>query len=306
MPNVGLLRERGCRRHRGKYLSYCSNIYLTPQAVGVDGTVVILTTIVCAVAGYYEIRVPPSVNQTRKIAAKETSLVFSDSIALLAVMAAVSFYITFGTKKITYVYEFVLAQSVALMAGDAALVLLISLLYEQERRPFRFLLLFLSSINILLTSLVVLNMHRFPLQYRDFRDMACYTSDATPPLQRSRTFAMVSLTLVSTLLSTLLASAIGMRMLKLRNAFRVMTWLVGPILSVVIAVAFVEMWVLFLYIVRTRANARSLFGSSYEDNDFGYGQILASGFCLQLIVQYAFYGMSKYQCSCRLQTAHVS
>lgn len=52
-----------------------------------------------------------------------------------------------------------------------------------------------------------------------------------------------------------------------------------------VSIEFMLMWVTFALIILVRVRAKDVFGSSYDDNALGYGQIMATGFCLQTIAQ---------------------
>lgn len=59
------------------------------------------------------------------------------------------------------------------------------------------------------------------------------------------------------------------------------------------------MWLCFAFITQIRNKARYWFSHSYTDNEMGYGQIIAMGFCLQTVVLfiYELIGMSHSRCS---------
>ena len=70
----------------------------------------------------------------------------------------------------------------------------------------------------------------------------------------------------------------------------VFTWLLYSI----IAIQLPSMWANFYFIIIIRREASQFFGPNYGDNAMGYGQIIASGFCVQVIVQWIYYILCKF------------
>ena len=60
----------------------------------------------------------------------------------------------------------------------------------------------------------------------------------------------------------------------------------ATIIIIFFLVAYAFLWIDFAFIMIVRQRSRTAFGTSYSDDQIGYGQIIASGFCLQAVLQY--------------------
>lgn len=237
----------------------------------------------------------------------ETSIIFADATFWLTLMAMVAGYM-YVAGKAKSDYELTMAYLVTCLfhnSGSLSLAILIS--YRNDLPDSHSLVIRYVALSISLTvSLFVINIHRVKLRHlrSEFVDIPCYADGSSPSLYFTKPssytyFAFIcvvttGVTIVFSSIVNLVLFKIGARDLQ-RTEFLGKKWrsalLIGFLL--VTSILLITLWYDFYGILKTKAHARVAFGSSFEDDSFGYGQIIACGFAAQALFTfiYRFAGM---------------
>lgn len=250
-----------------------------------------MITCLAVTALYYHYR-PEAYHTKFRKTIVETSIIVADAVFWLALMALVAGYVYIAFKANSN-YEFTMAHLVTWLFIDAGLLsFLILLSYRKDISDSHFfdirvvtLLIFMIMSFILFVRLAKLR----PERQFEFVDIPCYV-DGSWPSRYLAPGCYIQLLIYSVILFLNIANfiprtlRIGVRFSQrpLHDinvglyAISIIGWL-GTILLLI------GLWYSFCIILKIKAHARVAFGSSFEDDALGYGQIMACGFGVQAL-----------------------
>jgi hypothetical protein len=290
-----------CTSEACKNLSYQGNSDIGGLgAVICYASIALFTTIVCAVCSYYYRKDDGVVEMSTaaRRAAVKSSLNFSDTVTYFAIMTALASDIYIYSSDT--LYEFSLAAMVGSMAFAACSLLSLVNLFPMEAedakvRDFSRWIALTIAQNVSIPAISRLNnLSQLLIKYVD---MPCYGSNVWPtPL----IYTGSCMVIIAWLPYTILIANVSLRQYYEKNERPVPRILrkSSPFnricLYLGIAISFAILWYSVVAIIYIRERSRRAFGSSFEDDNFGFGQIIASGFVLQVIVQYAMIRTCEY------------
>ena len=197
------------------------------------------------------------------------------------------------------VYELALSCLVAYLACFASLALVTLNLYPRDAlkddRKFRWVIQYLAVVaGLCIMAPSIIRFKQLPHFARLYLDMACY-AEGVWPASYVYSCAWGLLTVYGLSVFYSIFATCGSYYLRARvdrpsrtaAVMRKVIYLVNfTVIAMIISASYVFLWLDMAFIILLRSKARKAFGDSYEDDAFGYGQIIASGFCLQAVLQY--------------------
>jgi hypothetical protein len=264
--------------------------------------IALLSTIICITTIFTKYGDDPELRKSRfKFALSKASVSFFDTLLYFNFMVMIA-GIVYVTQAGT-IYERVLCVLVSCLTNSASLVLVTVYSYPQEGKSLRqwtqAIGLSLSEPLLIIALLGFEDLDLFPLE-----DNYCYEGNILPLTAMKVSCWMQVASFILLILGLGLLN-VAPYWVKLWSRIRQqptsgdlagLESLISLLLGVlVIVLQLVSMWINFYFIAVIREEAKTFFGSSYADNAMGYGQIIASGFCLQAIVQWLYLMWSKSQ-----------
>lgn len=245
--------------------------------------VAVITTCLVVTALYYHYRPELHPSKLRRIIA-ETSIIFTDATFWLALMAMIAGYMCIAGKAKSD-YELAMAYLVTSAFQNAGLLsLAIFISYRKDLPDFHSLVIrYVALLITLMVGLFISKIHQVQLEHlrSEFVDIPCYANGSSPsnyyykpPSYTIFAFLCVIMTGVSFSFSSLMHTESSEK--KFQFGLFICFLLVTSILLI-------GLWCDFYAILKLKARARAAFGPSYQDDAFGYGQIMAIGFAAQAL-----------------------
>lgn len=255
-------------------------------------SVAFFTTVVCFACGHYYRKDDGLVlmSSPGRRATIKSGLTFADMVTYFSIMTALAsdIYIYMANS----LYEFSLAALVGCMAFSSVCLLAVVDLLPMDPDDLRVrtltrLLALVMAQNVAVPTISRLS--NVESNLKNWLDMPCYGNDVWPV-----TWVMLGagLTIAAWVPYTMLTIFLGHRKRLEAKKRSVPSWLckdsgiVRSLLWTLFFLSLITLWYCVAAIIYLRQRASRAFGSSF-DNNFGYGQIIASGFVLQVIMQFA-------------------
>lgn len=261
------------------------------------GFITIVITCLLVTALYNRYRPEPSPTKFRKIIV-ETSIMFADATFWLTLPAIIAGFL-YGAIKAESNYELVMTDLVTwlfLSAGLLSFSILLS--YQKHHFDAHFYFLRFIAFHIFLSGGIALfflfdaKLHH-QLRF-EFVDTPCFTNGSWP-LPSDHIMYFIDSVLGFGMVVHILPSVrlIFRRFFKrfLHEEYGFINTLL-PLISIsvllVLILLLINLWYCFYMILKIKAHARVAFGSSFQEDAFGYGQVIACGFAAQALLTFVY------------------